>query len=80
LEEIKVLGSKYNFLELIWSNQGLNCINIEVWWPIRDLIEEIWNQGSNWKRRVNRGDVIKTRSGAKLKKLEVYCSIEGQIA
>ena len=20
----------YNFLELIWSNQGLNCINIEV--------------------------------------------------
>jgi hypothetical protein len=29
---------------LIWSNQGLNCINIEVWWPIKDLIEEIQNQ------------------------------------
>jgi hypothetical protein len=80
LEEIKVLGSKYNFLELIWSNQGLNCINIEVWWPIRDLIEEIQNQGPNWKRRVNTGAVIKTGSGVKLKKLEVYCSIEGQIA
>jgi hypothetical protein len=39
----------YNFLELIWSNQGLNCINIEVWWPIRDLIEEIKNQGPKWK-------------------------------
>ena len=39
----------YNFLELIWSNQGLNCINIEVWWPIRDLIEEIQNQGPKWK-------------------------------
>jgi hypothetical protein len=31
LEEIKVLGSNYNFEELIWSNQGLNCIIIEVW-------------------------------------------------
>jgi hypothetical protein len=30
LEEIKVLGSNYNFEELIWSNQGLNCIIIEV--------------------------------------------------
>jgi hypothetical protein len=39
--------SNYNFLELIWSNQGLNCINIEVWWPIRDLIEEIRNQEPN---------------------------------
>jgi hypothetical protein len=79
LEEIKVLGSNYNFWELIWSNQGLNCINIEVWWPIRDLIEEIWNQEPNWKRRVNRGAGIKTGSRAKLKKLEVYCSIKGQI-
>jgi hypothetical protein len=52
------LGSNYYFLELIWSNQGLNCINIEVWWPIRDLIEDIRNQGPNWKRRVNRGAVI----------------------
>jgi hypothetical protein len=66
LEEIKVPGSKYNFWELIW--------------PIRDLVEEIQNQGPNWKKRVNRGAVIKTGSGAKLKKLEVYCSIEGQIA
>jgi len=41
LEEIKVLGSNYNFEELIWSNQGLNCIIIEVWWSIRDLIETI---------------------------------------
>ena len=30
LEEIKVLGSNYNFEELIWSNQGLNCMIIEV--------------------------------------------------
>jgi hypothetical protein len=51
LEEIKVLGSNYNFEELIWPNQGLNCIIIEVWWPIRDLIETIQNQGPNWKRR-----------------------------
>jgi hypothetical protein len=80
LEEIKVLGSNYNFLELIWSNLGLNCINIAVCWPIRDLFEEIRNQGPNWKRRVNRGVVIKIGSGAKLKKLKVYCSIEGQIA
>jgi hypothetical protein len=36
-----------------------------------DLIEEIQNQGPNWKRRVNRGAVL-TKSGAKLKKLEVY--------
>jgi hypothetical protein len=51
LEEIKVLGSNYNFEELIWSNQGLNCIIIEVWWSIRDLIETIRNQGPNQKRR-----------------------------
>jgi len=50
LEEIKVLGSNYNFEKLIWSNQGLNCIIIEVWWPIRDLIETIRNQGPNQKR------------------------------
>jgi len=49
LDEIKVLGSNYNFKELIWSNQGFNCIIIEVWWPIRDLIETIQNQGPNWK-------------------------------
>jgi len=30
LEENKVMGSNYNFKELIWSNQGLNCIIIEV--------------------------------------------------
>jgi len=51
LEEIKVLGSNYNFEELIWSNQGLNCIIIEVLWPIKDLIETIQNQGLNRKRR-----------------------------
>jgi hypothetical protein len=51
LDEIKVLGSNYNFEELIWSNQGFNCIIIEVWWPIRDLIEIIQNQGPNRKMR-----------------------------
>jgi hypothetical protein len=50
LEEIIVLVSNYNFEELIWSNQGLNCIIIEVWWPIRDLIDTIQNQGPNRKR------------------------------
>jgi hypothetical protein len=30
MEDIKVLGLNSNFLELIWSNQGFNCINIEV--------------------------------------------------
>jgi hypothetical protein len=49
-EEIKVLGSNYNFEELIWSNQGLNYIIIKVWWPIRDLIETNLNQGPNRKR------------------------------
>ena len=53
LEEIKVLGSNYNLEELIWSNQRLNCIIIEVCWPIRDLIEIIRNQGPNRKRRYN---------------------------
>ena len=51
LEEVKVLGSNYNFEELIWSNQGLNCIIIEVWWSIRDLSETIQNQGPNRKGR-----------------------------
>jgi len=50
LEEIKVPGSNYNFEKLIWSNQGLHCIIIEVWWSIRDLIETIRNQGPNQKR------------------------------
>jgi hypothetical protein len=49
LAEIKVLGSNYNFEELMWPNQGFNCIIIEVWWPIRDLI--IQNQWPNQKRR-----------------------------
>jgi hypothetical protein len=43
LEEIKVLGSNYNLEKLIWSNQGLNWIIIQVCWPIRDLIETIRN-------------------------------------
>jgi hypothetical protein len=30
LNEIKVLGSNYNFKELIWSNQEFNGIIIEV--------------------------------------------------
>jgi hypothetical protein len=51
LEEIKVLGFNYNFEELIWSSQGLECIIIEVWWPFRNLIETIQNQGLNRKRR-----------------------------
>ena len=45
LEEIKVLGSNYHF------EKGLNCIIIEVWWSIRDLIETIRNQGPDQKRR-----------------------------
>jgi hypothetical protein len=52
LEEIKVWESNCNLKKSIWSNQGPNYINIEVWWAIRDLIEEIQNQGPNWKRRV----------------------------
>jgi len=51
LEEIKILGSNYNFKELIWSNQRLNCIIIQVWWSIKDLIETIQNQGLNRKKR-----------------------------
>jgi len=39
---------------LIWSNHGLSCINIEVWCPIKDLIEKIWNQRPNRKRCVQR--------------------------
>jgi len=39
LEEIKVLGSNDNFEELIWPNQGFDCIIIEVLWLIRDLID-----------------------------------------
>ena len=53
LEEIKVLGSNYNFEELIWPNQGFNWIIIEVWWPIRDLIDTTLNQGPNQKRHHN---------------------------
>jgi len=52
------LGPNYKFEELIWSNQGLNCIIIEVWCPIRDLIEKIRNQGPNRKRRINKGAEI----------------------
>ena len=63
LEEIKVLGSNYNFEELIWSNQGLNCIIIKVLWAIRDLIEKIQNQGPNRKRRVNREAAIEQVKG-----------------
>ena len=51
LEEIKVMGSNYNFEELIWPKQGPNCISIEVWWPIRDLIETIQKQGPKQKMR-----------------------------
>jgi len=43
-KKLKFWGQIIIFFELIWSNQGLNCINIEVWWPIKDLIEEIQNQ------------------------------------
>ena len=46
------------FKKLISSNQEFNCKNIEVWWTIRNLIEEIWNQWPNWKRCVIVGVVI----------------------
>jgi len=58
LDEIKVLASNYNFEKLILSNQGFNCIIIEVWWPIRDLIETIRNQGSNRKKTLESRDPI----------------------
>jgi len=63
LEEIKVLGSNYNFEELIWSKQGLNCIIIEVWWPIRDLIETIRNQGPNQKNAKIKGSNYNSSGG-----------------
>jgi hypothetical protein len=44
-----------NFKKSIWSNQKLNCINIEVWWVIRNLIEEFQKQGPKQKGRVNIG-------------------------
>jgi hypothetical protein len=47
------LGLKCNFKESIWSKQVLNCINIKVWWAIKDLMEKIQNQGPKWKRCVN---------------------------
>jgi hypothetical protein len=53
LEEIKVLGSNDNFEELIWPNQGFNCIIIEVLWKISDLIDTTRNQGPNQKMRQN---------------------------
>jgi len=34
LEEIKGLGSNYNFEELIWSNQGLNRIKSHNYWSL----------------------------------------------
>jgi len=70
LEEIKVLGSNYNFEELIWSDQGLNCIIIEVSWSIRDLIETIRNQGPNRKRRYNQGIQLQLFRGAWLQNCE----------
>jgi len=58
------LGSNYNFEELIWSNQGLNFIIIEVWWPIRDLIETIWNTRTKPKKTLKSRDPITIYSGA----------------
>jgi len=52
-KKLKFWGQIIFFLELIWSNWGLNCINIKVWWPIGDLIEEIWDQGPKCKTRAN---------------------------
>jgi len=63
LEESKVLGSTYNFEELIWSNQELNCIIIEVWWLIRDLIETIRNQGPNQKSAKIKGSNYNSSRG-----------------
>jgi hypothetical protein len=33
-----------NFQELICSNQGFNCINIEVSWEIRKQIKKYWKK------------------------------------
>ena len=57
-KKLKFWGQIIIFKSYFDQNQGLNCVNIEVWWPIRDLIEEIQNQGPSWKRRVNRGTEI----------------------
>ena len=38
------------FYRFNWTNQGLNCKNIEVWKAIRDLIKEMQNQTE--KRRM----------------------------
>jgi len=54
-------------------NQGLHCKNIEVWWAIRDLIEEIQNQWSNWKRHV----IVETEIDQIMAKLKVWWSIKG---
>ena len=64
LDEIKVPGSNYNFEQLIWSNQGFNCIIIEVGWPIRDLIETIQNQWPNQKKALKARDLITIVLGA----------------
>jgi hypothetical protein len=58
-------------------NQRLNCINIAVLWAIRNLIEEIQNQRSNWKRQVNIEVEIDQIMGQIKKKLKVYWSIKG---
>jgi hypothetical protein len=63
LEEIKVLGSNDNFEELIWPNQGFNCIIIEVLWKISDLIDTTRNQGPNQKMRHKLRDPITILSG-----------------
>ena len=59
-------------------NHEFNCINIEIWRVIRDLIEEIQNQEQNWKKCVNWGwNWLNQRPN---KKIKVYWSIEGQNA
>ena len=76
---LKFGGRICNFKESIWSNQGLNCINIEVWLVIKDLIEEIQNQWPNRKGMWMQGFKL-IKSGVKLKKLEVCWLIKGQNA
>jgi hypothetical protein len=62
-EAIKVLGSNYNFGELIWSNQGLHYIINKVWWPIKDLIETNWNQETKPEKALKSRDPMTIYTG-----------------
>ena len=78
MEEIEDLRLNLNSEKLTWSNQKLNCINIELWWAIRDLIEEIQNQGLICKMLETSGTKIDRITSQIKKKLKDKWSIKGQ--